>query len=172
MNSLLIRLSYLRSREALAAVLLPAVIVWTWWNKGGELAWGLRLPALVLVAYILVQGSLYWHLKLRAIETGLPLPHWFHRLYRGFQWSNLIAIGAVLAALLLDRRSLTDADIRWTAGLLAGAVLEQINYYHYQLMYDTRAAIGYLLRRRRLRKAALAIDILRSAPKPVRGTPA
>lgn len=78
----------------------------------------------------------------------------------------------MLAMLLLaDRDALTNADLGWTPALLAGAVLEQINYFHYQLMYDTRAAVAYLLRHRRLRKAALGIDIARSAAMAARAAP-
>jgi len=169
MHTLSSRLKYLRSREALAAILLPAVIVWRWSDRGGDVAWSLRIAALWLLAYILVQGTLYWHLKLRSLENQTPLPSYFRALFLGFKWSNLIAIAAMLMVLLMiDRNTVTDADIGWTVGLLAGAVLEQINYYHYQLMYDTRASFGHLLRNRRLRKAALAIDILRYGSKGAR----
>jgi len=172
MQPLLLRLRYLRSREALATVVLPVMMVWSWWAKEADVAWPLRTAALALVAWVLAQGTLYWHLKLRAIEGDGALPSWFHRLYRGFKWSNLIAIGAMLAMLLLaDRDALTNADLGWTLALLAGAVLEQINYFHYQLMYDTRAAVAYLLRHRRLRKAALGIDIARSAAMAARAAP-
>lgn len=168
MQTLSTRLKYLRSREALAAVVLPAMFVWRWWGSGDDIAWGLRLAALALFTLILVQGTLYWHLKLRSLEDQAPLPSYFHALFRGFKWSNLTAIAAMLAALLLlDRNSVSEADIGWSVGLLAGAVLEQINYYHYQLMYDTRASFGHL-RRNGLRKAALGLDIARSGSKPAR----
>ena len=163
------RLRYLRSREALAAVLLPAVIAWAWWNKGGDIAWGLRCAALVVFAAILLQGTLYWHLKLGQVVHDRPLPSWFRPLFCAFKWSNLAAIGALLAGLVpLDRQAVTAADFKWTAGLLAGAVLEQVNYYHYQLMYDTREAFRYLRRNRRLRKAALGIDMMRSRARTAR----
>jgi hypothetical protein len=162
MQTLSTRLKYLRSRELMAAVLLPAVIVWRWLDRGGDIAWGVRLGALFLLAYILVQGGLYWHLKLQSLARQQRLPAWFPRLFRAFAYSNLFAIAAIVAALLsIGRSGLSDPDIGWTAGLLAGAVLEHINYYHYQLMYDTRASFGHLLRNRRLRKAALRIDLAR-----------
>jgi hypothetical protein len=162
MQTLSTRLKYLRSRELLAAVLLPAVIVWRWMDRGGDIAWGVRLGALALLAYILVQGTLYWHLKLQTLENQQRLPSWFHPLFRAFFYSNLLAIAAILVALWsMGRSGLSDPDIGWTVGLLVGAVLEHINYYHYQLMYDTRASISHLLRNRRLRKAALGIDIAR-----------
>jgi len=165
-HRLLERLTYLRSREALAAVVLPALIVWTWWNKGGDIAWGLRCAALLLFAAILLQGTLYWHLKLGQVAHDRPLPSWFRALFCAFKWSNLTAIGAMLAGLLLlDRQAVSEADLGWAAALLAGAALEQVNYYHYQLMYDTREAFAYLRRNRRLRKAALSIDLMRTGAR-------
>lgn len=118
---------------------------------------------MALFAAILLQGTLYWHLKLGQVAHDRPLPAWFRPLFCAFKWSNLAGIGALLAGLaLLDRQAFSAADFRWTVALLAGAVLEQVNYYHYQLMYDTREAFAYVRRNRRLRKAALGIDMLRS----------
>lgn len=74
MQPLLLRLRYLRSREALATVALPVMIAWAWWAKGVDVAWPLRTAALALFAWILAQGTLYWHLKLRAIENDIALP--------------------------------------------------------------------------------------------------
>jgi len=162
MQSLSDRLKFLRSREALAAVVLPAVIVWSWIDKGGEVAWPMRLAALALLAYILIQGTYYWHLKLRLLDDQQPLPSYFRKLFMGFNWSNRIAIaGLLLVLVLVERSTVNEADIGWTAGLLVGAIFEQINYYHYQLMYDTRASINYVRHNRRLRKAALGKDMAR-----------
>jgi hypothetical protein len=166
MHTLTSRLQYLRSREALAAVVLPAVISWKWWHEDGDIAWGIRIVALGLLVWILVQGTLYWHFKLRSITGQAGLPAYFPQLFRGFKWFNLAAAGCILLILLTDK-SLSAADTQWTMGLLLGALLEQINYYHYQLMYDTRAAFDHLRRHGRLRKAALGIDIARASKKPV-----
>ncbi len=132
----------------------------------------MRIAALSLLVYILVQGTFYWHLKLRSIVGQAALPSYFYQVFRGFKWSNLIAIGCMLVVLfLLKHKSLSDADMRWSVGLLLGAVLEQINYYHYQLMYDTRAAFDHLRRHCRLRKAALGIDIARASTRTQHSSP-
>ena len=61
----------------------------------------------------------------------------------------------------IRRRGLAHTDLWWSCGLLTFAVLEHINYYHYQLMYDTRGAFDYVRRNGRLRKAALGLDLRR-----------
>jgi len=165
MHTLTKRLRYLRSREALATAVLPAIISWKWWATGSDVAWGMRIAALSLLVWILMQGTLYWHLKLQFIERQVALPANFSQVFRGFKWSNLIAMCCIAVALFLEHDSLSDADMRWSIGLLVGATLEQINYYQYQLMYDTRASFNHLLRHKRLRKSALGIDIARSDGK-------
>jgi hypothetical protein len=158
MQALQSRMHYLRNAEALMALGLPLAFVLNW--SGGanpDIAWMLRGGALALVSAILLQGALYWHLKIRSIDERRPLPAYFSPLFRSFQYVNLLAIGAMLIALLLA--DATRADLIWSSGIVAFAILEQINYFHYQLMYDTRAAIASLLRNGRLRKAALALDL-------------
>ena len=163
MDGLKKRFIYLRNREALAALVLPPLFVHNWMQADDDVGWGIRIAAALLLSYILLQGTWYWHLKLRSTQEHTPLPSWFAPLFAGFKWSNIAALGAIGIALWLAWRagSLSRADLGWSACLLGGAVLEQINYFHYQLMYDTRAAFGYLRRNRRLRKAALGLDLAR-----------
>ncbi|PHV04926.1 hypothetical protein CSQ96_23355 [Janthinobacterium sp. BJB412] len=116
----------------------------------------------MLVSYILLQGVLYWHLKLQSVVRRQPLPVYFQPLYRFFKYSNYLIMAAVAAFIAaMNNATTSPADLAWSYGLLALAVLEQINYYHYQLMYDTRAAFAYLRRNGRLRKAALGLDLKR-----------
>jgi hypothetical protein len=161
MHALQSRMRYLRNGETIAAIAIPIVAVLRWRQSADAVLWELRMAALVLVCYILLQGVLYWHLKLRSLDGRGPLPAWFAALFRRFKWSNVVGIGAVLAALLACQSTASRADLEWAGGLLLMAGLEQINYYHYQLMYDTRAALAHLRRTRRLRKAALALDMAR-----------
>ena len=127
----------------------------------GDVGWTLRLLALVPLCYILVQGSFYWHLKIRAVVYGTQLPSYFSTVFRFFQVSNIPALGipfvVLLTAILLDRASV--ADVAWSASLLAFAILEHINYYVYQLMHDTANDLAYLKRHRKFRRAPLAEDL-------------
>ncbi len=162
MQTIRARMSYLRNGEGFAAVALPAVFSMIWKTSGAPVAWGMRGAAMALVVHILLQGMLYWQLKLQSMVRHQPLPAYFQPLYRFFQYSNVVAISVVAALIAVTGAASTSAaDLWWSCGLLAFAVLEHINYYHYQLMYDTRGAFDYVRRNGRLRKAALGLDLQR-----------
>lgn len=162
MQTIPARMKYLRNAEAFCSVALPAVLCHAWRKAGDPIAWEMRCAVLVLVSYILLQGALYWHLKLQSVTQRQPMPAYFQPLYRFFKYSNFLVIAAVAAFIAaMNAVTASTADLAWSYGLLGFAVLEQINYYHYQLMYDTRAAFAYLRRNRRLRKAALGLDLMR-----------
>lgn len=159
MQTLQARLKYMRWVEAASAFVLPVLFWNNWYQRTGHFAWELRIASLAVVSYILLQGALYWHLKIRSVDARLPLPAWFYPLFKGFKWSNVLVMGGVLAAGSLG--SASCVDLAWAGGLLAFALLEHINYYHYQLMYDTRAIFASLCKNGRLRKAALGLDLAR-----------
>ena len=160
MQTIQSRMSYLRNAEAGFGLLLPVFFCIYWQKSGDPVSWELRGAALAVVSFILLQGAVYWHLKSTALRERLPLPSSFFFAYGFFRAANWLLIAAI-AALAATRNAL-PADLLWTAGLLVFAVLEQINYYYYQLMYDTGAALSYVRRNGRLRKAALGLDLVRS----------
>jgi hypothetical protein len=88
-----------------------------------------RVLALVPLCYILAQGSLYWHLKIRSLVDGASLPAYFPALFRFFELSDTAALGvssvALLARLLSGWASVTEAA--WSASLLAFAAVEHVN---------------------------------------------
>jgi hypothetical protein len=138
------------------------VVLWT--RSGGAVAWALRLPGLLLVSFLLLQGTLYWHLKLRSVRDRTALPGWFCPVFRALRASSVagIALAAAGAGVLWRAGVGGPADLGWAAGLLGFAGLEHVNYYHRQLMHDTAADWRYLRRHRRLRRAPLAVDLDRS----------
>ena len=127
--------------------------------------WLVRAYGLAILIWILLQGISWWRLKLhvlRAGQRGVPVVTliWFRR----FKWTNWLLIGLFPLVLWLKQwvagtpGSSTDT---WVGLLLTGgALLEQINYYYYQLIYDSRYDWAYLRTHRRLRRgnigAALA----------------
>ena len=99
MQALQARMRYLRRGEAIAAVALPLVLAFNWLRTDANLAWAERTAAVALVSFILLQGVLYWHLKLRCVDEHRPLPEYFKRLFRSFQYVNMALIGAMLIVL-------------------------------------------------------------------------
>lgn len=157
------RLRYLRSAEAFFVIGLPLVFIFFWTGKEKNIDWSLRIPALMLISYLLLQGAFYWHLKLASVKRRIGLPTFFHNLFHAFKWSNVLALSAFFIFFIFKiKDEAAVSDIAWSGGLFVFAVLEHINYYSHQLMYDTTEIIDSLRRNRRLRKAALAVDLRRA----------
>jgi hypothetical protein len=161
------RLRYLRNGELFNVIFLPGVLAFALWT--------LQAPTFLisgytmgLICYILIQGGLYWHLKL-AIATGRAagLPDWFARRYTAFRCSNVVLLGLypLLAAGALLTGVSRGGEILWATLLAAFAGLEHVNYYHRQLMYDNARDLRWLVQHRRLRPAHLGED-LRAATHP------
>ncbi len=91
MHRLVKRLRYLRSVEAFFVIGLPLAFIFYWNGKEQNIDWALRIPALMLVSYLLLQGAFYWHVKLTAVTTRGGLPACFPRFFLAFKWSNLLA---------------------------------------------------------------------------------
>lgn len=162
MHKLHHRFNYLRAMEALAAVVLPIIFILDWRKSATGVHWPLGLAALFSVSHLLVQGALYWQLKHRALSASAPLPGYFERLFKAFKLSNLVLFGVVALGFAVQMVGAGwTMQLAWPLGIFLFAVLEHINYYHYQLMYDTSASVRYVLRNRRLRKAALGVDLTR-----------
>ena len=162
------RLRGLRNWELFDVVLFLGVFGLYWRQSPAPGDWWLRVYAFGIICFILVQGGLYWHLKLVSVERRpYRLPPWFGRLYRRFKLSNQLLLGLYpVLALLLQALGLTSwADLLWSLPLIVFAGLEYVNYYHYQLMHDTLNDLAYLVRHRRLRPAPLASDLVREASR-------
>ena len=161
MQTLSRRLTYLRNAEAFCCLAMPAIF-WIQCDRSVEpVNWMMRWSAMGMVSFVLLQGVLYWHLKGRALIGRQPLPAYFQPLYRRFKYANVLLTVVVAAFIALGSAAATVEDLWFSCVLLSFAILEHINYYHYQLMYDTRAAIDYVRRNGRLRKAALGLDLER-----------
>lgn len=168
MHKLSNRFNYLRGMEALAAVLLPIIFVLDWRKSTAGVRWPLGPSALFSVSYLLVQGALYWQLKHRALAASARLPRYFGRLFSGFKAFNLVLFGGIALGFTLQlMRAGWTIQLAWPLGIFIFAVLEHVNYYHYQLMYDTSSSARFVLRNRRLRKAALRVDLGRHTGRGV-----
>ncbi len=156
------RLRSLRSLELINVVLVPGALLLLW--RGSAESWVARLPALAAVAFLLVQGGLYWQAKGTAVAGGSRfLPAEIRRIYKALKGLNqvLLTLLAVYLGVLLLSGWSDRGDLAWGVGLTVFAVLEYVNYFHWQLSHDQTSDLRYLLRWRRLRESPLASDLQR-----------
>jgi hypothetical protein len=156
------RLRFLRRLEFINIVLLPGVLVFVCWDSGES--WAVRLPALTVVALLLLQGAFYWQAKCRALASGLSsLPIAQALIFEFLKLSDqaLLAVLVVYIGVMIAVRSSDPGDLAWGIVLTVFSVLEFVNYFHWQLTHDQASDIRYLFRWRRLRESPLASDLRR-----------
>lgn len=161
-NPLVKRLRYLWTWELFDSFFLPAVAVFTARIVQNPLG-VISVCAMILVAWLLWQGAAYWWLKLRAIRTHSDIAPRYLGWFSVFKKANWVLIGLlplfVLARLLSGARFSSGLDVVVGLGFYTLAVLEQINYYHYQLMYDTAVDWQYLMTHKKLKPSKLRRDL-------------
>jgi|GEM_PF-211966 len=165
------RLRYLWTFELLDSFLFPAFLAWSSWYLQQPVGI-LAIYSTGLITFLLWQGAAYWWLKLRAHRTGGWIPRRNLAPFRTLRVVNWVLIG--LLPVILAIAGGLGLIVRSRLNLVAGAalyvlvVLEQVNYYHYQLMYDYGPDWRYLLKHRRLKGSSLsrALARARGAGKP------
>ncbi|MFI9595532.1 hypothetical protein [Nonomuraea sp. NPDC052265] len=121
---------------------------------------------LVLVLLVLAEGGVYWWLKFAQLSSRAPVPAGM-AMYRMISRINvgLLVAGAVVVGAGLVMGG-SGAQVWPGAALWVFALLEHVNYFHLQLMHDTRADLGHLVRTGRLRRSHLALDMARVSRAP------
>jgi hypothetical protein len=140
-----------------------------WFGLVGLPVTGPNLLGFGAFALLLVQGAGYWAAKLhqrRGPGRGLP----GERAFRAALAVDPVLLAAALV--VTGGATVTDPGRGTLPGLLftAFAVLEYVNYFHVQLMYDTRADLRRL-RSVGLRRAHLARDLKRARSTSSRRSP-
>ncbi|MFI6506304.1 hypothetical protein ACIBCT_01745 [Streptosporangium sp. NPDC050855] len=146
----------LRSLACLEVLNVPLQAV-IWFGVFGLPVTAGNIAGFVLFALLLLEGAGYWSAKSRQIATRnrfLPGRGAFKILRRG----NVAVLAVGL--LFVVGTVVTDPGIGSWPGLGFGlfAVLEHVNYFHVQLMYDTAEDLRHL-RSHGLRHAHLARDL-------------
>lgn len=122
--------------------------------------WIIRTYSLTVVIIILLQGIIWWMWKLRILQTRqrtIPV-HILKRFarFKRVNWLLISLFPFVLGLKWWFTNSLWSNNDAWLGLLfMGGALLEQINYYYYQLMYDSRYDWTYLRTHRRLRQGSI-----------------
>jgi hypothetical protein len=157
------RLASLRTLEWINIVWLAALLLW--WAPGWQQApvpaatWQ-RTLAFLPVAGLLAVGGWYWHRKLQQLRDGRPLEDAMPVLHRARRDARrtLTALTMAMAVSWVAAVGGT-ADRAWATLLILLAWAEYSNYFHVQLMHDTRSDLARLRRTRRLRRSWLASDL-------------
>ncbi|MCD0452564.1 hypothetical protein LO762_25765 [Actinocorallia sp. API 0066] len=130
---------------------------WIWFGVVGWPVTSANLAGFGLFVLVLVEGAGYWWAKLQQLATGCaPLPG--AGAFSVARAANVPLLGVGL--LFIAWRAVTDPGAGSWPGMAFGlfAVLEHVNYFHVQLMYDTAADRRHL-RSHGLRRAHLARDL-------------
>ena len=160
------RLQYLWIGELFDSVFLPACVLSVAYSLGQSVGIFV-VGASALLMLMLWQVSAYWRLKLRAVRSGDRVGISALRAYAVLEKVNWGLLGAlpviVLAVRLFGHARASAFDIVVGSLVYILALLEQINYYYVQLMYDNRADWQYLRKYKHLKKASLRRDLERLA---------
>ncbi|HLU22753.1 MAG TPA: hypothetical protein VKZ77_09770 [Bacillaceae bacterium] len=118
------------------------------------------LFAFILLEFILLQGSFYWYLKWKQVSnkdfSNLPIS--YLRLFSLFKKLNvlLILIGIII---LVNQMVVSAKEVYWYTFVFGFAVLEQVNYYHIRLSYQTSEELKDLMHRKKLTRSKLAKEL-------------
>lgn len=154
------RYGYLWTGEAFAAILFVTLFLWAAYQDGVWQRWVVRGYSLALVVLILMQGMVWWRWKLRLLRDNqrhMPAPVLTaYRIWRRINWWLLGCFPlVVLLTTVLTNQPFLSADTVYGLFILGGAILEQINYYYVQLMYDSAYDWAHLRTHRRLRRGTI-----------------
>ncbi len=103
-----------------------------------KLNWVSFYPLLVF-SIIVIEGSFYWRNKLKMVKRQKALSNIeIGRIYNKLRWINVILLAAYLLVIIIA--ALAKEDL---SGIIVGillycfAIIEQINYFHIRLSYET-----------------------------------
>lgn len=116
-----------------------------------------NIVGFALFAILLVEGTAYWTAKLRQ-PPGAPLPG--ASAFAAARRGNLVLLPAGLLYVGWSVGRDPGADNLLGLGFALFAVLEHVNYFHIQLMYDNAEDLRYL-RTHGLRRSHLSRDLAR-----------
>lgn len=155
------RLLYLRNWEFINIFLLPVCLYITLASLKVQ-NWQPYAFSVFIICVILMQGTFYWHLKLRAIlKNETTLPSYFSQTFSIFKLVNIVLLSIYLVLIISSQTiSFTNFQVTvWSNAIFIFAILEHINYYHYQLSHDNLNDINYLIRHKKIRRSPLCIDL-------------
>lgn len=158
------RYYYLISGEFASLILFFSIFFYHFLKSDHWTTWIIRCFSISILSFILLQAILWWFLKLfqltkkgyTPVDTILPLFGFIKHLNWG-----LISLYPIVLSIRLFVYYESDFfyDVFFGTIVFLGAVLEQINYYHIQLMYDAKVDRKFLRRFGKLRRGNIAISL-------------
>lgn len=107
-----------------------------------QLNWASFYPLLVF-SLIVTEGSFYWRNKLKKVRGKKALTNVeIGRVYNKLRWINGVLLAACLPVILIP--ALSEGELAGTTvGVLLFfcAIIEQINYFHVRLSYETERGL-------------------------------
>lgn len=138
---------------------LILVLYLAWSDTSMDALWQ-RLTAYALAASLLSVGGWYWHLKVAQLGRGQSIESQLMTLARiGLVAPVILGVASVALAASWVAGVGQTADRGWATGFLVLAWAEYVNYFHYQLMHDTRSDLERLKRTGKVRRSWLAADL-------------
>ncbi|MBU3209039.1 hypothetical protein [Clostridium algidicarnis] len=169
-KKLLKRFSYLYTGELLSAVMF--IILLFLFNKDFT---RLQLYSLTsfwisffLLEFLLLQGSIYWYEKWKKLKKENTIVTSI-QIVKNFKNLKKINVGVIIITMfiftfdfLTTYSSLPLGSLIVVGFIYIFAILEYINYFHFQLMYDNFSDIKYLLRSKKLKQSCISRDFDRT----------
>ncbi len=155
------RLLYLRNLEFINIFFLPVCLYIAITSREVQ-HWQPYAYSMFMICVALAQGVFYWHLKIQTIhKNGIALPSYFHQIFSFFKWTNVLLLSIYPMLVFCSQiTSLVNFQVSiWSNLLFLFAVLEYINYYHYQLSHDNLNDIRYLIKYKKIRRSPLSVDM-------------
>jgi hypothetical protein len=132
----------LRSLASLELLNIP-LQAWAWFRMIDLPVTAANLAGFGAFAVLLVVGAAYWLLKLRQLSRGeRRLPG--ARLFAAARWVLPVAVAAVIVVCAVAAVRVPGRQSWPGLGFAVFATLEYVNYFHVQLMHDTRADLRRL----------------------------
>lgn len=114
--------------------------------------------SLVILSFILIQGSVFWWILLKRISNPEFAEKYTGKIYKILKKLDLILLAAGIFVILLNHSNFSTFVISFSIWIFA--VIEWVNYYLLQLSYSLNPAVLWrYLRHRKLKKSKIAKEI-------------
>jgi len=151
--------------EAFSAVAIPLSVLVITQSLKHKISLELIL-ANFIVSVFLIEGALFWFLKYIQYRNNSAFPSNALMLFRIVYYVNwglvLIGIQTCVSRTMESGGISLSYNFIVTLVLLVMAILEQINYFHWQLMYDNQGDFGYALKHKKLKIGAIRREFIGS----------